>query len=68
MNRIGPRPAKPERGAANGWRAWEGVPCRHWPGHASLASPARMEGWPPGHVPAEAELRAIARHGRGGTA
>ena len=68
MNRIGLRIAKLERHGANGWRAWAGVPLSLWPDEALLAFLADEERWPPGHVPTDAELRAITVHGKGGTA
>lgn len=68
MNRIAPRLAKLERGDANGWRAWEGVPHRCWPDRALLAFLAEAEGWPRGARPDRhrASRHRSARHGRHG--
>ena len=68
MSRIGARIAKLERGDAHGWRAWKGVAHRYWPDRALLAFLAEAEGWPPGYLPSEAELRAVVELGKGGTA
>lgn len=68
MNRMSIRLDRLERGGSNAWRAWQGVPHSLWPEQALIALLAETEGWPPGHVPTEAELRAIVAEGRGGTA
>ena len=70
MNRIGARIMKLERGDGHGWRAWAAsrVPHTLWPDVALLGVLADSEGWPPGHNPTDAELRAIVQYGKGGTA
>ncbi len=68
MSRLAPRLSKLERGDPNGWRMWERVPHRYWPESALIALLRETERWPAGHVPTEAELRAIVAEGEGGTA
>ena len=68
MNRLALRLLKLERHDPNGWRAWEHVPHRLWPDRALLALLCETEGWPPGHEPTDADLRAIVAEGEGGAA
>ena len=68
MSRLTLRLSKLERGDPNGWRGWQHVPHRYRPGSALLAFLRETEGWPAGHEPTEAELRAIVAAGEGGTA
>ncbi len=69
MSRLALRLSKLERGDPSGWRMWRHVPHRHWPESALLAFLRETEGWPPGYVPTEEDLRAIvAAEAAGGTA
>ena len=45
--------------------AWRGVPAADVPDRVLLALIAAAEGWPAGHEPTDAELRAIASAGSG---
>ena len=65
MSRIGARVVKLERDGTHGWRRWDGRPAREWPDHALAALIAENEGWPPGRIPTDAELRAIVDHRKG---
>jgi hypothetical protein len=49
--------------------AWRGVPVEQWPDHVLVAIIGEELGWPPGHDPSDAELRAlVARSGEKGGA
>jgi hypothetical protein len=64
LNRLSLRLAKLEQ-RSDLLAAWRGVPAKRCPDHVLLAFIAEGEGWPPGHVPTEAELRAILAAGEG---
>ena len=54
------RVVKLEATGAGGWRVYAGLPADEWTDRALLGFLAEHEGWPPGHVPTDAELQAIA--------
>ena len=60
MNRLEARVIRLESRGRNGWRACIDRPMEQWPDDALLGFLGEAEGWPPGHDPPDAELRAVA--------
>jgi hypothetical protein len=57
-----------ERGRPGTWRDFAAVPLEQWPDHALLSLVAESQAWPPGCVPSDDDLRAVAARGGGGKA
>jgi hypothetical protein len=60
MNRLSARVIRLELVGPRSWRKWVSVPAERWPEVALLAFLRDCEGWTVGHIPTDAELRAIA--------